>query len=262
MVVTLGTNITASIDQLTSNLILASRAVSLSCNGQPRPERPGSSHQRNRRHRCRRQLWRRFRRHAHPHHGPAAHPGHRCFRALHRPGSRARSGNACRGSRGRLLGPAGQRHLRCLRCLCVCRCQQRRWLRNHRLFPPHSVRNQASGLTPRRCDACGRAHRHVVAFAHCYHASLSSLHLAPHSPGTPRSTLSPAGAPVPNAAISWQGGGALSLLGGTSITNSQGLAGFVFPLGPWSAGISATVQACIATAPCALHPDLCCSSRS
>ena len=70
-----------------------------------------------------------------------------------------------------------------------------------------------------------------------------SLFLAPGAAFTWKAQVNAvsSGAPVPNAAISWQGGGALSLLGGTSITNSQGLAGFVFPS---VRGVPASVRPC------------------
>ena len=69
------------------------------------------------------------------------------------------------------------------------------------------------------------------------------------------------GLPVSNATVNWLGMLAANGQGGASSTTTQGIAGFVFSLGPWAAGTSGTIQACLGAAPCAsipvfvIHPE-------
>lgn len=100
----------------------------------------------------------------------------------------------------------------------------------------------------------------------------ASPSLSPNSPFlylAPEATLAwnaqvtaiASGTPVPTASISWTGTFALNGQGGTSATNAQGSAGFVFSLGPWGAGTPGTIQACLRANLCTsiavyvVHPE-------
>ena len=68
--------------------------------------------------------------------------------------------------------------------------------------------------------------------------------------------------PLNGVAIQWSGHAELSGQGGAGTTNAQGVAGFSFQAGPWPAGTSAPITACISgTQTCAsftvfvVHPD-------
>ncbi len=76
-----------------------------------------------------------------------------------------------------------------------------------------------------------------------------------------RVTATANGQAVRNAAITWQGSQALAGQAGISLTDTTGVTNYAFTLGPWAAGTSAGISACLAGSPCTsiaifvVHPE-------
>ncbi len=95
------------------------------------------------------------------------------------------------------------------------------------------------------------------------HAVSNSMYLAPGAlvAWTTQADVVAGGLPL-RTAVDWSGQGLLSVQAGTTSTTSQGLAMYPWTLGPWPAGTSAQMTACLAaTSTCApysvyvVHPE-------